>query len=151
MVDFRPVQYPWKNVVWKFLVHCPFSSVKGILSVMWQKHFFLNKLIPMPLSVFNVLHPPLGALAVTYPQSPGLLTLTATTSYPQIVHNAAAYNHPVTTHVSPLSKKSTGRNPEGAEPSVVTPLWPGWPTTNCTLLWCLMTGCKLAQTQSKSH
>lgn len=103
----------------------------------------------MPLSVFNVLHPPLGAQQWRTHRPPGLLTLTATTSRPQIVHNAAPYSSPVTTHVSSLSKKGAGRNPEGPEPSLVTPPRPRRPSTNCKLLWWLLTGCKLAQTQSK--
>ncbi len=59
---------------------------------------------------------------------------------------------PVSQHMCHHSaRRARGRNPEGPEPSLVTPLRPRWSSTNCKLLWSLLTGCKLAQTQSKTH
>lgn len=67
----------------------------------------------MPLSVFNVLHPPLGARRWRPHRPPGSLTLTATTSCPLIGRSTALNSGPVTTYVSLLSKKGAGTRPWG--------------------------------------
>lgn len=46
------------------------------------------------------------------------------------------------------ARRARGRDPEGPEPNLVTPPQPRRPCTKCKLLWSLLTGCKLAQTQS---
>lgn len=122
--------HKWYHICGGF--QTPFLSFENNLRLVVRFiFFFLINTYRCTYLPFNVLHTP---LAVTYPQTSGPLTLTVTTSHPQIVHNAAPYSCPATTHVSPLSKKSAGQNPGGPEPSLVTPPRQRRPSTNCKLL-----------------